>query len=55
MVTDKNGSTTAIGTDGSAQTLNVSSLGAEGDYTVRVVVRDLATGQETTINGDMIP
>ena len=55
MVTDKNGSTTAIGTDGSAQTLNVSSLGATGDYTVKVVVRDLATGQETTINGDMIP
>jgi hypothetical protein len=55
MVTDKNGSTTAIGTDGSAQTLNVSSLGATGDYTVKVVVRDLATGQETTIKGDMIP
>jgi hypothetical protein len=55
MVTDKNGSTTAIGTDGSAQTLNVGSLGATGDYTVKVVVRDLATGQETTINGDMIP
>ena len=55
MVTDKNGSTTAIGTDGSAQTLSVGSLGATGDYTVKVVVRDLATGQETTINGDMIP
>jgi len=55
MVVDKKtGSTTAIGTDGTAQTLNVSSLGADRDYTVRVVVRDLATGQETVINGQDI-
>ena len=55
MVVDKkSGSTTAIGTDGTAQTLNVSSLGADRDYTVRVVVRDLATGQETIINGQDI-
>jgi hypothetical protein len=55
MVVDKkSGSTTAIGTDGTAQTLNVSSLGADRDYTVRVVVRDLATGQETVINGQDI-
>jgi hypothetical protein len=55
MVTDKNGSTTAIGTDGSAQTVDVASLGASGDYTVKVVVRDLATGQETVINGSNLP
>ena len=55
MVVDKKtGSTTAIGTDGTAQTLNVNSLGADRDYTVRVVVRDLATGQETVINGQDI-
>jgi hypothetical protein len=55
MVVDKaSGSTTAIGTDGTAQTLNVNSLGADRDYTVRVVVRDLATGQETVINGQDI-
>ena len=55
MVVDKqSGSTTAIGTDGTAQTLNVGSLGADRDYTVRVVVRDLATGQETVINGQDI-
>jgi hypothetical protein len=55
MVVDKaSGSTTAIGTDGTAQTLNVGSLGADRDYTVRVVVRDLATGQETIINGQDI-
>ena len=55
MVVDKaSGSTTAIGTDGTAQTLNVGSLGADRDYTVKVVVRDLATGQETVINGQDI-
>lgn len=55
MVVDKkSGSTTAIGTDGTAQTLNVGSLSAERDYIVKVVVRDLATGQETVINGQDI-
>jgi hypothetical protein len=55
MVVDKkSGSTTAIGTDGTAQTLNVGSLGADRDYSVRVVVRDLATGQETVITGQDI-
>jgi hypothetical protein len=55
MVVDKKtGSTTAIGTDGTAQTLNVGSLGADRDYVVKVVVRDLATGQETVINGQDI-
>jgi len=51
---NKSGSTTAIGTDGSAQTLNVGSLGSGRDYTVSVVVRDLATGQETVISGEGI-
>ena len=55
MVVDKaSGSTTAIGTDGTAQTLNVDSLSAGRDYTVKVVVRDLATGQETVISGQDI-
>jgi hypothetical protein len=51
---NRSGSTTAIGTDGTAQTLNVGSLGAGRDYTVSVVVRDLATGQETVIKGESI-
>jgi hypothetical protein len=51
---NKSGSTTAIGTDGTAQTLNVESLGTGRDYTVSVVVRDLATGQETVISGEGI-
>jgi hypothetical protein len=54
VVDNKTGSTTAIGTDGTAQILNVGSLGAGRDYTVKVVVRDLATGQETVINGEGI-
>jgi hypothetical protein len=54
VVDNKSGSTTAIGTDGTAQTLNVSSLGVGRDYTVSVVVRDLATGQETVIKGEGI-
>ena len=54
VVDSRSGSTTAIGTDGTAQTLNVGSLGVGRDYTVKVVVRDLATGQETVINGDGI-
>ena len=51
---NKSGSTTAIGTDGTAQTLSVGSLGEGRDYTVSVVVRDLATGQETVIKGEGI-
>jgi len=55
MVVDKKtGSTTAIGTDGSAQTLDVNSLGSNNDYEVKLVLRDLATGQETTIYGETI-
>jgi len=54
VVDNRSGSTTAIGTDGTAQTLNVGSLGVGRDYTVKVVVRDLATGQETVIKGEGI-
>jgi hypothetical protein len=54
VVDNRTGSTTAMGTDGTAQTLNVGSLGTGRDYTVSVVVRDLATGQETVIKGEGI-
>ena len=53
VVDNKTGSTTSIGTDGSAQTLNVE-VGVGRDYTVKVVVRDLASGQETVIKGEGI-
>jgi hypothetical protein len=54
VVDSRTGSTTAIGTDGTAQTLSVGSLGVGRDYTVSVVVRDLATGQETILKGEGI-
>jgi hypothetical protein len=54
VVDSRTGSTTGIGTDGTAQTLNVGSLGVGRDYTVSVVVRDLATGQETILRGEGI-
>jgi len=55
MVVDKKtGSTTAIGTDGSAQTIDVNSLGSNSTYEVKLVLRDLTTGQETTIYGQTI-
>ena len=54
VVDNRSGSTTAIGTDGTAQTLNVGSLGVGRDYTVKVVIRDLATGNETIISGEGI-
>lgn len=55
MVVDKKtGSTTAVGTDGSAQTIDVNSLGSNSEYTVKLVLRDLATGKETTIYGETI-
>ena len=54
VVDSRTGSTTGIGTDGTAQTLSVGSLGVGRDYTVSVVVRDLATGQETILKGEGI-
>ena len=54
VVDNRSGSTTAIGTDGTAQTLNVGSLGVGRDYTVEVGVLDLATEQETLIKGEEI-
>jgi hypothetical protein len=54
VVDSRTGSTTGIGTDGTAQTLNVDSLGVGRDYTVSVVIRDFATGQETVIKGEGI-
>ena len=54
VVDNRTGSTTGIGTDGTAQTLNVDSLGVGRDYTVSVVIRDFATGQETVIKGEGI-
>ena len=52
MVVGPNGSTTSIGIDGNGGTVNVSDLLATGNYTVKMVIRDIDSGEETIINGD---
>ena len=54
MVVGPGGSTTAIGLFGAGETLTVGSLGPDSTYTVKVVIRDLGTGQETVISGQSI-
>ena len=54
MVVGPGGSTTAIGLFGAGETLTVGSLGPDSTYTVKVVIRDLGTGQETVIAGQSI-
>jgi len=54
MVVGPGGSTTAIGLLGAGETLTVGSLGPDATYTVKVVIRDLGTGQETVISGQSI-
>ena len=54
MVVGPGGSTTAIGLFGAGETLTVGSLGPDSTYTVKVVIRDLGTGQETIIAGQSI-
>jgi hypothetical protein len=54
MVVGPGGSTTAIGLFGAGETLTVGSLGPDSTYTVKVVIRDLGTGQETVIAGQTI-
>ena len=54
MVVGPGGSTTAIGLFGAGETLTIGSLGPDSTYTVKVVIRDLGTGQETVIAGQSI-
>jgi hypothetical protein len=55
MIVDKNGSTTAIGLDGVGKVVGVDWLSPTEQYEVMVVLRDLASGQETTISGSRLP
>jgi hypothetical protein len=55
MIVDKNGSTTAIGLDGVGKVVGVDWLSPTEQYEVKVVLRDLASGQETTISGSRLP
>ena len=54
MIVGESGATTAVGADGNGGTINVGSLSPNENYTVKVVIRDLATGQETVITGDAV-
>lgn len=51
MVVGPNGETTYIGIDGNGGSVNVSDLLATANYTVKVVIRDINSGEETIING----
>ena len=51
MVVGPNGSTTYIGIDGNGGTVNVSDLSATANYTVKMVIRDINSGEETIIDG----
>jgi putative ribosome biogenesis GTPase RsgA len=55
MIVDKNGSTSAIGLDGVGKVVNVDWLSPTEQYEIKVVLRDLGTGQETTISGSRLP
>lgn len=55
MIVGESGATTAVGANGNGGTINVGSLSPNENYTVKVVIRDLATGQETVITGNPVP
>lgn len=51
MVVGPNGETTSIGIDGNGGSVSVSDLLATANYTVKLVIRDINSGEETIING----
>lgn len=55
MIVDKNGATTAIGLDGVGKVVGVDWLSPTEEYQIKVVLRDLGSGQETTISGSRLP
>jgi putative ribosome biogenesis GTPase RsgA len=55
MIVDKNGSTTAIGLDGVGKVVSVDWLSPTEQYEIKIVLRDLGSGQETTISGSRLP
>ena len=54
IVVGPNGSTTYIGIDGSGGTVNVGDLSSMSNYTVKMIIRDINTGEETIISGNNI-
>ena len=55
VIVDKNGSTTAIGLGGEGGVIAVDWLSPTESYTIKVVIRDLGTGSETSIAGNRLP
>ncbi len=54
VVVGPGGATTSIGVGGSGGSVTVSDLGAAFGYTVKMVIRDLNSGEETVISGGRI-
>ena len=54
VVVGPGGATTSIGVSGSGGSVTVSDLGAAFGYTVKMVIRDLNSGEETVISGGRI-
>ena len=54
VVVGPGGATTSIGVGGSGGSVTVSDLGAAFGYTVKMVIRDLNSGEETVISGERI-
>ena len=54
VVVGPRGATTSIGVGGSGGSVTVSDLGAAFGYTVKMVIRDLNSGEETIISGGRI-
>lgn len=54
MIIGPNGSTTSIGIDGIGGSISVSDLSALESYTVKVIIRDINSGEETIINGNSL-
>lgn len=55
VIRDKTGATTAMGLSGDGGVVSVDWLSPTESYDIQVVVRDLGTGHETSIEGNRLP
>lgn len=51
MVVSKSGSVTSIGVDGNGGSVNLRELSSTEEYSVKLVIRDIDSGEETIISG----
>jgi hypothetical protein len=51
VIVGPGGSTTSVGVDGHGGSVNINDLALDSKYTVSMVIRDLASGEETIIRG----